>query len=63
MEASILQELIHQKTLIAFQTTATKLDKITMLNTSYEHHFIQKLFLPLSWAYRQLFNSHLCTIW
>jgi hypothetical protein len=48
MEASILQELVHQKTLIAFQTTATKLDKIAMLNTGYEHHFIQKLFLPLS---------------
>ncbi len=39
-EAPVGEVFINQNAFISFQTATSKLDKVAMLNTGNEHHFI-----------------------
>lgn len=47
VEALVFEVLVHEQSLLGFETAAAKLDEITMLDACNESHLVEKLVVSL----------------
>jgi hypothetical protein len=63
MQASVLEEFVDQKSLLAFEAAAAELDEVAVLDTCDECHFVQEFVVPLLRLCGELLHGHLRPIW